>query len=134
MAVAVRDIKSKVDSYITKLNDLDLSLQSSFTTYKVNSLHSSESSATKNTSLRERDVFDQEFWDTKQKYGDQGIPRQETLQEFILWFFFLSLILFGISIVVYQYIITQSGSQAFKAFGAYFFILFILLALFLRYA
>jgi hypothetical protein len=80
---------------------------------------------------------DQNFFETEVAAGgaDTVKNREGTLQEFVLAYFFFSLLLFAVAITVGQYAMTGGNVGAsFRTLLLYIVVVFVLLAMILRYA
>lgn len=82
----------------------------------------------------EADAYDRKFEEEESKLqGLGGKTRKQTLQEFVLLFFFVAYGLFAVSLAV-QAQITQGGNAALKILGAMFFAGLLITGILIRYA
>jgi hypothetical protein len=82
----------------------------------------------------EEKKYDKEFVNEHTLYG--GKTRKQTLQEFILLFFYVSLGVFFVSLAMITYVKTPENSlkESLKVFGAGVLIVILLTAILIRYA
>lgn len=79
--------------------------------------------------------YDSQFEEEEAKIQAMGgKTRKQTLQEFVLLFFYLSAVLFIVSVLVYTQIVEQNGKKTKQMAIALFFILFITTGILIRYA
>lgn len=125
---------------LTNVNNLIqeiTSLKSSITT-SFNRLKKENSSLEFEREIRdlkeEEKKYDKEFVNEHTLYGVK--TRKQTLQEFILLFFYISLGVFFISLAMITYVKTPENSlkESLKVFGAGFLIVILLTAILIRYA
>ncbi len=130
MATSYEDAKQQMQTLKDTLESAQQNLQTTFSKYKVTSPNLG---SIRNLN-REDSARDQDFWEEKQNYGDEGVSTQLNLQALILYVFIGSLAFLGVALGVHQFVQTQSVGEALKILGIYAFFVFILFALVLRYA
>jgi lipopolysaccharide export LptBFGC system permease protein LptF len=134
----VADLNSKLTSSIDELTILTSSIQKSFNTYKRDSTTASSQDLSMKKDIRElnekAETYDRQFEEEEsrlQAYG--GKTRKQTLQEFILLFFYIGYGLLSASIILYAHR-TNIPGYPLKICGILLFILFMITAVILKYA
>jgi hypothetical protein len=70
------------------------------------------------TVKREKNIYDAKFLEEQYQYQKTPKQRNQTLQEFVLLFFYVSLGIFSVALIVYAFLINgQSYSAAAKMLG-----------------
>ena len=131
----VGDILNTVTKQIDELNGLKGVISKSFNEYAVEGV----SKVGYNSQIRdlkeEQTKYDKMFEDEQKKLSDSGgKTREQTLQEFVLLFFYIGYIVLSITIVIFFYTRTQSTIDLIKILGLMFFIGLVITALILRLA
>lgn len=131
----VGDILNTVTKQIDELNGLKGVISKSFNEYAVEGV----SKVGYNSQIRdlkeEQTKYDKMFEDEQKKLSDSGgKTREQTLQEFVLLFFYIGYIVLSITIVIFFYTRTQSTIDLIKILGLMFFIGLAITALILRLA
>lgn len=114
-----------------KQEAINSAAQTSLNTVNKTDIQPASSFLTKNAAQ------DQNFFESEVSKGgaDTVKSRQETLQEFVLSYFFFALLLFGVAITVGQYAMTGGNVGAsFRTLLLYAVLVFVILAMILRYA
>ena len=79
--------------------------------------------------------YDSQFEEEEAKLQAMGgKTRKQTLQEFVLLFFYISAVLFSVSVLVYTQIVEQNSKKTTQMAIALFFILFVTTGILIRYA
>jgi hypothetical protein len=130
IATRVKDLKDEVTV-------LQSSIRDSYTKYATGSL--TNQSMKFNGQIRdlkeEGDKYDNEFREHErflQKTG--GKPRHQTLQEFVLLFFWTAFTLLTVSLAIFSYSSTQVYGNPLKIVGLMLFIGLLVTAILIRYA
>lgn len=123
----------KVNTLIQEIKSLKSSITTNF-----NRIKTENPTLTFEREIRdmkeEEKKYDREFIDEHTLYG--GKTRKQTLQEFILLFFYVSLGVFFISLAMITYVKTPENSfkESLKVFGSGILISILLTAILIRYA
>ena len=127
--VTVREVKARVDSLIDTLKTLKSSIiKSKATSVQNNVLPNSEIEALK----EEADRYDRKFEEEQYKFLlNGGKSRKQTLQEFVILFFFVSYALLTVSFIVYG---NAMDISTVKIFFGMLFILLMISGIIIRYA
>jgi hypothetical protein len=127
--VTVREVKARVDSLIDTLKTLKSSIiKSKATSVQNNVLPNSEIDALK----EEADRYDRKFEEEQYKFLlNGGKSRKQTLQEFVILFFFVSYALLTVSFIVYG---NAMDISTVKIFFGMLFILLMISGIIIRYA
>jgi len=71
-----------------------------------------------NTAQRQKSIYDAKFLEEQYQYQKTPKQRSQTLQEFVLLFFYVSLGIFSVALIVYAFLTNgQSYSAAAKMLG-----------------
>lgn len=120
-----------------KQQQLNTTLRTISSTFKAYQQKQQKNRITQSVSTTTESAENQNFFETvgAKGGGDVQKGRDSTLQEFVLSFLFFSLLLFGVAILVSTYI-TSGGNvgQAARTFGLYALVVFVGLAMLLRFA
>ena len=129
MVLTVREVKARVDSLIDTLKTLKSSIiKSKATSVQNNVLPNSEIDALK----EEADRYDRKFEEEQYKFLlNGGKSRKQTLQEFVILFFFVSYALLTVSFIVYG---NAMDISTVKIFFGMLFILLMISGIIIRYA
>jgi hypothetical protein len=129
MVLTVREVKARVDSLINTLKTLKISIiKSKATSVQNNVLPNSEIDALK----EEADRYDRKFEEEQYKFLlNGGKSRKQTLQEFVILFFFVSYALLTVSFIVYG---NAMDISTVKIFFGMLFILLMISGIIIRYA
>ena len=129
MVLTVREVKARVDSLIDTLKTLKSSIiKSKATSVQNNVLPNSEIDALK----EEADTYDRKFEEEQYKFLlNGGKSRKQTLQEFVILFFFVSYALLTVSFIVFGNAMDISTA---KIFFGMLFILLMISGIIMRYA
>ena len=139
MTTTVRELSEKVRYLYDSINVLRDSISDSYT--KITTGETSAISATLKLKSQIRDLqeeadkYDTEF--RKQERFIQstgGKTRHQTLQEFVILFFYTAFVLLTVSLAVYAYITSQTWINPLKIIGLMLFIGLLTTAIILRYA
>lgn len=131
----VNDILSNSQSMIERLTVIKTQLSDNF-----NHIHNTPESSIKiqsdiRTMKNEQDKYNTLFEEEEsivQAMG--GRTRMQTLQEFVLTFFYIGFVLFAISISLYYYVTTGAIKEMFKAIGVMTFIALLVTGFLIRYS
>ena len=133
----VGEIAAEVKSYRDEVTTLQSSISDSFD--KFVSVGMNKQITKMNGHIRdlkeEADKYDTEFREHErflQKTG--GKPRHQTLQEFVLLFFYTSLTLLTVSLAIFSFTATNVYGNPLKIIGLMFFISLLVTAILIRYA
>jgi hypothetical protein len=129
MVLTVREVKARVDSLIDTLKTLKSSIiKSKASSVQNNVLPNSEIDALK----EEADRYDRKFEEEQYKFLlNGGKSRKQTLQEFVILFFFVSYALLTVSFIVYG---NAMDISTVKIFFGMLFILLMISGIIIRYA
>jgi hypothetical protein len=135
--VSVGDLSSRVKNLYDKVNVLQANISSSYSYLSsgpkrnINTRISSEVRDLK----EEADKYDTEFRE-HERYMQQtgGKTRHQTLQEFVLLFFFVGFGLLAISLGIFAYTTTRNFMNPIKIIGLMVFIALLVTAILIRYA
>lgn len=129
MVLTVREVKARVDSLINTLKTLKSSIiKSKASSVQNNVLPNSEIDALK----EEADRYDRKFEEEQYKFLlNGGKSRKQTLQEFVILFFFVSYALLTVSFIVYG---NAMDISTVKIFFGMLFILLMISGIIIRYA
>jgi len=129
MGLTVREVKERVDSLLDTLKTLKSSIiKSKATSVQNNVLPNSEIDALK----EEADRYDRKFEEEQYKFLlNGGKSRKQTLQEFVILFFFVSYALLTVSFIVYG---NAMDISTVKIFFGMLFILLMISGIIIRYA
>lgn len=127
--VTVGEVKGRVDSLLETLTALKTSIiNSKATSVNKNVLPNPEIEALK----EEADTYDRKFEEEQYKFLlNGGKSRKQTLQEFVILFFFVSYALLTVSFIVFG---NAMGISTAKIFFGMLFILLMISGIILRYA
>lgn len=136
MTTTVRDLSNRVGTILNELIVLRANISDSFE--KLTKLGSSQNVKFEGQirDLKEEaEKYDTEFRQHEQ-YLQQtgGKPRHQTLQEFVLLFFYTSLTLITVSLAIFAYVKTQAFGNSIKIIGLMTFIVLLISAIIIRYA
>jgi len=131
----VGNILNTVTGQLEELNGLKGVITKSFNEYAVEGI----SKVGYNSQIRdlkeEQTKYDKMFEDEQKKLSDSGgKTREQTLQEFVILFFYIGYIILSITIAIFFYTRTQSTMDVIKILGLMFFIGLAITALILRLA
>ena len=133
----VGEIATRVKDLRDQVTVLQSSISDSYTKYATGG--SSSKSLKFNSQIRdlkdEADKYDNEFREHErflQKTG--GKPRHQTLQEFVLLFFWTAFTLLTVSLAIFAYTSTQVYGNPLKIIGLMLFIGLLVTAILIRYA
>ncbi len=134
----VQDLANQANSIVTELNILESNIQDSLNNLNASNLIKSKITPIKSQieSLNSQaDIYDQQFEQEEAKIQAMGgKTRAQTLQEFVLLFFYISLLLLIISITIYTFATTKNVKETLKVFGMLAFSAFIITGLLMRSA
>jgi hypothetical protein len=137
--VKVGEILNTVSGQIEELNGLKALMSKSFNEY--NKIGYDVGSSVLNYKSQIRDLkeeqtkYDKMFEDEQKKLSDSGgKTREQTLQEFVILFFYIGYIVLSITLAIFFYTRTQSTMDVIKILGLMFFIGLVITALILRLA
>ena len=127
--VTVGEVKKRVDSLLETLQMLKSTIiKSKATSVNNNVLPNSEIDALK----EEADTYDRKFEEEQYKFLlNGGKSRKQTLQEFVILFFFVSYALLTVSFIVYG---NAMDISTVKIFFGMLFILLMISGIIIRYA
>jgi hypothetical protein len=132
----VRDLSNRVGGIINELIVLRSNITDSFD--KLTKLGSSQKVKFEGQirDLKEEaDKYDTEFRQHEQLLQQTGgKPRHQTLQEFVLLFFYTSFTLISLSLAIYSYVKTQTYGNSIKIILLMLFIALLITAIIIRYA
>ena len=135
----VKDLANQADIFYTELSALNTSITDSFNNLTKSTSKNSKSSGGIKSQIEslnsQADIYDQQFEQEEAKIQAMGgKTRAQTLQEFVLLFFYISLLLLIISITIYTFATTKNVKETLKVFGILAFSAFILTGLLMRSA
>ncbi len=134
----VRQLVNNVDQSLTEVTVLQNQIQNAYT-----SMSSTSPLTQSNTYIQseikhlqdEATKYDTQFEEEESKLQAMGgKTRKQTLQEFVLFFFYISFGLFIESVVVYTSVTEQNSKKTIQVAVALSFILFITTGVLIRYA
>ena len=138
MATTVQQLVDRVSSNLTEVTVLQSQINSAYQNMNSNTPLTQDNVyiQSKIQSLKDQATsYDTQFEEEESKLQAMGgKTRKQTLQEFVLLFFYIAFGLFIVSAGVYVYITEQKGKKAFQMVGALSFILFIITGILIRYA
>ena len=127
----VQGMAKQADSFVTELNVLQNKIQDSFQNLGSSPIINSQ---IQNLNLQ-ANIYDQQFEQEESKIQAMGgKTRAQTLQEFVLLFFYISLLLLIISITIYTFATTKNVKETLKVFGMLAFSAFIITGILMRFA
>jgi hypothetical protein len=127
----VEHLANQANTIITELNVLQSNIQDSFKNIGTSPVINSQIENLNS----QADIYDQEFEQEEAKIQAMGgKTRAQTLQEFVLLFFYISLLLLIISITIYTFATTKNIKETLKVFGMLAFSAFIITGLLIRSA
>ncbi len=133
--VTVGNIITNLNNRIEELNGLKGVISKSFNEYAVKGILTVGDNSQIRDLKEEQTKYDKMFEDEQKKLSDSGgKTREQTLQEFVLLFFYIGYIVLSITIAIFFYTRTQSTMDVIKILGLMFFIGLAITALILRLA
>jgi hypothetical protein len=133
--VKVEDILNTVSGQIEELNGLKALITKSFNEYVVKGTSKLGYNSQIRDLKEEQTKYDKMFEDEQKKLSDSGgKTREQTLQEFVILFFYIGYIVLSITLAIFFYTRTQSILDIVKILGLMFFIGLVITALILRLA
>ena len=135
--VTVRDLATRVKGYSDDINVLRANISTSYTNFTtgVKNNNNTRVSSELRDLKEEADKYDTEFRE-HERYMQQtgGKTRHQTLQEFVLLFFFVAFGLLTVSLAIFAYTSTQVYTNPLKIIGLMMFIGLLVSAILIRYA
>ncbi len=132
MVDTVKTYLDRIVALDSELTYLQKSIQNSYTNKSTYNL--SQESEISNLKDQEK-TFDRKFNDAQEEittFG--GKTRQQTLQECVILFFYISFIVVAIASSFFVYTTTQSIQETLKVFGLFIFIGFVSIGILIKYA
>ncbi len=130
----VKDIYDKVSSLESELQTAQNAIQQSYSLAKA-SPFDVQTIAKVARLKEEQETFDRKFEDAQEVLSTLGgKTRMQTLQEFVLLFFYVGLLLVSVSILFYTYSTTNSITQTLKIGGLLLLIAFVGTGILIKYA
>ena len=131
--VTVGEVKARVDSLLEKLQGLKANIIKSFKNLPGFKVYGDSSTQSEIDALKEEaDTYDRKFEEEQYKFLlNGGKSRKQTLQEFVILFFFVSYALLTVSFIVFGNAMDISTA---KIFFGMLFILLMISGIILRYA
>jgi hypothetical protein len=128
-------ILNLITKQLEELNGLKGVITKSFNEYAVKGILTVGDNSQIRDLKEEQTKYDKMFEDEQKKLSDSGgKTREQTLQEFVLLFFYIGYIVLSITIGIFFYTRTQSTMDLIKILGLMFFIGLVITALILRLA
>jgi len=138
MATTVQQLVNRVNDNITNVTVLQSQINSALTNMNSSTPLTQDNTYIQSEIQKLKDQatsFDSQFEEEEAKLQAMGgKTRKQTLQEFVLLFFYLAAILFIISVIVYTSITEQNSKKTIQMAIALFFILFVSTGILIRYA
>jgi hypothetical protein len=136
--LTVGQLAQQIEPIISELNVLKSNISSSFQDIS-NSTVKSQGKSSFESQIKnlesQADVYDQQFEQEEAKIQAMGgKTRAQTLQEFVILFFYISLLLLIISITMYNFTVTQNIKETMKVLGMLLFSAVVITGLLIRYA
>jgi hypothetical protein len=134
MTDTVKTYLDRVVSLETDLSYLQKSIEQSFSKQKLDPSYNQREQAEIQQSMDEEKMYDRKFNDANaelQALG--GKTRQQTLQEFVLLFFYVSFLVITIASTIFVYTQQQSIQEAAKVLGLFVLIGIVSLGVIARY-
>jgi lipopolysaccharide export LptBFGC system permease protein LptF len=135
---SVREFSETVQGLIDQLTILTASITKSYNNLNTRSSATSGGSpdiktqATIDLLNEEAATYDRKFEEAQYKFqASGGKSRKQTLQEFVIFFFFVAYALFTVSLILYA---QAAGISTAKIFGGMLFLMFIIAGIIIRYA
>ena len=131
--VTVGEVKARVDSLLEKLQGLKANIIKSFKNLPGFKVYGDSSTQSEIDALKEEaDTYDRKFEEEQYKFLlNGGKSRKQTLQEFVILFFFVSYALLTVSFIVFGNAMDISTA---KIFFGMLFILLMISGIIMRYA
>ena len=131
--VTVGEVKGRVDSLLETLQGLKANIIKSFKNLPGVKVYGDSSTQSEIDALKEEaDTYDRKFEEEQYKFLlNGGKSRKQTLQEFVILFFFVSYALLTVSFIVFG---NATGISTAKIFFGMLFILLMISGIILRYA
>lgn len=131
LTLTVGQLAQQLEPIISELSVLESNIRDSF--QNLNSSPKINSEIKKLES--QANIYNEQFEQEEAKIQAMGgKTRAQTLQEFVILFFYISLLLLVISIVIYTFVTTQSMKETLKVLGILLFSVIVLTGLLLRMA
>jgi hypothetical protein len=138
MATTVQQLVNRVNDNITNVTVLQSQINSALTNMNSSSPLTQDNIHIQSEIQKLKDQatnYDTQFEEEESKIQAMGgKTRKQTLQEFVLLFFYLAAVLFIISVIVYTSITEENSKKTVQVGIALFFILFITTGILIRYA
>jgi ABC-type multidrug transport system fused ATPase/permease subunit len=130
---SVAQLSNKVQEYITKIISVSSSITDSYNSLsKSDNGQAQQGQATIDALNEQASTYDRKFEEEQYKFQlNGGKSRKQTLQEFVILFFFVAYAVFTVSLMLYAKTINASVG---KVFGYMTFALFIITGIIVRYA
>lgn len=135
-SLTVGQLAQNLEPIISELTVLEKNIKDSFTQdFSTKSTGRSKIESEIKNLENQANIYDEQFQHEEAKIQAMGgKTRAQTLQEFVILFFYISLLLLVISIVIYTYVSTQSTKQTVKVLGILLLSSVVLTGLLIRYA
>ena len=131
LTLTVGQLAQQLEPIISELSVLESNIRDSF--QNLNSSPKINSEIKKLES--QANIYNEQFEQEEAKIQAMGgKTRAQTLQEFVILFFYISLLLLVISIVIYTFVTTRSMKETLKVLGILLFSVIVLTGLLLRMA
>jgi hypothetical protein len=138
MATTVKQLVNRVNDNITNVTVLQSQINTALSNMNSNTPLTQGNVFIQSEIQKLKDQatnYDSQFEEEESKIQAMGgKTRKQTLQEFVLLFFYLAAVLFIVSVIVYTSITEQNGKKTTQMAIALFFILFITTGILIRYA
>ena len=129
---SVAQLSNKVQDYITKCIAFSTSITSSYDLIQNYNGETQQGQAAIDVLNDQAATYDRQFEEAQYKFQlNGGKSRKQTLQEFVILFFFVGYAVFTISLMLYAKII---GVSVTKVFFSMLFALFMIAGIIIRYA
>jgi hypothetical protein len=138
MATTVQQLVSSVNDSLTNITVLQSQIKDALSSMTGESPLTQDNIFVQSQIQKLKDeatTYDTQFEEEESKIQAMGgKSRKQTLQEFVLFFFYLAFILFIISVVVYTSVKEQNSKKTMQVGVALLFILFVVSGILIRYA
>ena len=131
----VNDLLTTSQSMVDEMTNIKENIQQNYNTLEIGISGNTKIKSEIRDLKEEQQKYDTLFEEEEsiiQSMG--GKTRMQTLQEFILTFFYSSMIIFSFALGIYYYLRTGSSKEMYKVFGFMAFIILVITGFLVRYA
>jgi hypothetical protein len=131
----VNDLLTSSQSMVDEMTNIKENIQQNYNTLEIGISGNTKIKSEIRDLKEEQQKYDTLFEEEEsiiQSMG--GKTRMQTLQEFILTFFYSSMIIFSVALGIYYYLRTGSSKEMYKVFGFMAFIILVITGFLVRYA